>query len=589
MRKWKIILIAAIILFSLYSLYPSAKFYSMSKEERQQLSDEERGDYIQKIVKLGLDLQGGMHLVLEVEHSELDDDARKDAMDRAIKILRNRVDQFGVSEPVIQKQGGRRIIIQLPGLQDAERAKQLIGQTALLEFRLVRESEELTRVLRDLDLALKGVKVTGSVVDTTGIAEDSSATDATVSDDFQQAMPVEQMELAQQTAPAGGGQEADTAGITDAALDSIFPPIPGAEEVQVPLEAISEERPFTSNLFYFYGGGVVVEQENIQKVSLLLATEQAKRVIPRQSEFLWDYEVRQIQDGGMGKVLYLVEKNATLTGRTLLNATTRPDPENPSALNVNFELNREGSLIFARFTGENIGRQIAIVLDNKIRSAPVVETKIPNGESRITGNFTDEEARDLAIVLRAGALPAPVKIIEERTVGPTLGRDSIVLSVRAALVGFLLVILFMIVYYRVSGVLACAALILNLVIILAALALLHAALTLPGIAGLILTIGMAIDANVLIFERIREELAKAKTVRSAIDSGYDRAFTTIFDANLTTLITAFVLWQFGTGPIKGFATTLSIGIIASMFTALLCTRTVFDFVTSRWVLRKLSI
>ncbi|MFH1755920.1 MAG: protein translocase subunit SecD [Candidatus Latescibacterota bacterium] len=588
MRKWKIILIAAVVLFSLYSLYPSVKFYRMSSEERGKLSSEQRAKYAQDIVKLGLDLQGGMHLVLEVDDTGLDDDAKKDAMDRAIKILRNRVDQFGVSEPVIQKQGGKRIIIQLPGLQDAERAKELIGQTALLEFRLVRESEDLTRVLRDLDLALKGITITGSVIDTTGIVADTTAAKEKMPEDYQQAMPAGAA-LAQQSADAPGGQQTDTSGVSDAALDSVFPPIPGAEDIQVPLEAIAEERPFTSNLISFYGGGVVVEQANIEKVNLLLSTQQARRVIPRNSEFLWDHQMRPIQDGGMGLVLYLVQKHATLTGRTLLNASTRPDPENPAALNVNFELNNEGRHIFAKFTGENIGRQIAIVLDEKIRSAPVVETKIPNGESRITGNFSDEEAMDLAIVLRAGALPAPVQIIEERTVGPTLGRDSIVLGVRAALIGFLIVMIFMIFYYKLSGLLACAALGFNLIIILAALALLHASLTLPGIAGLILTIGMAIDANVLIFERIREELAKAKTVRSAIDSGYDRAFSTIFDANLTTLITAFVLWQFGTGPIKGFATTLSIGIIASMFTALLCTRMVFDFVTSRWVLKKLSI
>jgi protein-export membrane protein SecD len=272
-----------------------------------------------------------------------------------------------------------------------------------------------------------------------------------------------------------------------------------------------------------------------------------------------------------------------------VDATTRADPDDPTMLNVNFRLNREGSLIFSRFTGENIGRRIAIVLDENVRSAPVVQTKIPGGEGRITGLDDDEEAADLAIVLRAGALPAPVSVIEERTVGPTLGRDSIVLGVRAALGGFIVVMLFMLVYYRVSGLLACGALVLNLVIILAVLAELHAALTLPGIAGLILTIGMAVDANVLIFERIREELAKAKTVRSAIEAGYERAFKTIFDANVTTLITALVLWQFGTGPIKGFATTLSIGIVASMFTALLCTRLVFDLITSRRMLKKLSI
>jgi preprotein translocase subunit SecD len=338
-----------------------------------------------------------------------------------------------------------------------------------------------------------------------------------------------------------------------------------------------------------FGGAIVVDERHREAVDLLLATPQAQAVMPRQSVFLWEEEAKPVEGGGMGRLLYLAEKSPTLTGKNLVNATTRPNPDDPSTLNVAFQLDREGALIFSRFTGDNIGRRIGIVLDQMVSSAPVVQTKIPGGEGRITGRFTDEEANDLAIVLRAGALPAPVEIIEERTVGPTLGRDSIVLGVRATIYGFILVLVFMLIYYRFSGLLACVALVLNLVIVLAALAQLRAALTLPGIAGLILTIGMAVDANVLIFERIREELAKAKTVRSAIDSGYDRAFTTILDANLTTLITAFVLWQFGTGPIKGFATVLSIGIVASMFTALMCTRVVFEFVTSKWSLRKLSI
>jgi preprotein translocase subunit SecD len=336
-------------------------------------------------------------------------------------------------------------------------------------------------------------------------------------------------------------------------------------------------------------GAVVVDERYKESVDRLLATSQALSVMPRQSVFLWDEEARPIEGGGIGRLLYLVEKVPTLTGAHLVNSTTRPDPDDPSTLNVGFTLDREGALLFSRFTGENIGRRIAIVLDDKIASAPVVQSKIPGGEGRITGNFTDDEANDLAIVLRSGALPAPVNIIEERTIGPTLGRDSIVLGVRAAIYGFIAVLAFMTIYYRLSGVLACAALILNLVILLAVLVRLGASLTLPGIAGLILTIGMSVDANVLVFERIREELAKAKTVRSAIDSGYDRAFSAILDSNVTTLITAFVLWQFGTGPIKGFATTLSIGLIANMFTALTCTRVVFDFITSRWQLRKLSI
>ena len=379
------------------------------------------------------------------------------------------------------------------------------------------------------------------------------------------------------------------AGTDTTAFDDMFEELPGMEEVEVPLTTVSEDRPFTSYFVYASGGALVANERDKETIDLLLATEQAQRALPHDSEFLWQVEALPLQGGGMGRLLYLVEKDPSLTGGTLVNASTRPDPNNPSTLNVTFSLDRKGAITFSRVTGENVGRRLAIVLDRNIQSAPVIESRIPGGEGRITGRFTDDEANDLAIILRAGALPAPVNIIEERTVGPTLGRDSIILGVKAAIYGFILVMLFMIIYYQLSGLLACVALVFNLAIVLAVLAQLHAALTLPGIAGLILTIGIAVDANVLIFERIREELAKAKTVRSAIDSGYERAFSAIVDANVTTLITAFVLWQFGTGPIKGFATTLSIGIIASMFTALVCTRVVFTLVTSRWHLRKLSI
>ncbi|UCG52638.1 MAG: protein translocase subunit SecD [Candidatus Latescibacterota bacterium] len=600
MKKWRYILIIAVLLYCVYALIPTVRFYTMPSDERLTLAEDQKAKYLESAIKLGLDLQGGMHLVLEVASDQLDSDARKDALDRVLKIIRNRVDQFGVSEPVIQKQGDRRVIVQLPGLQDAERAKNLIGQTALLEFRMVREQEDAYRVLKDLDLALMGVEVKGAVVDSTGqvdtqpsgeeqppVGEEEAAT-AEIAQDTT-AVEADTTVAKADTTKA----EADTALASvlqeQTAFDTLIPTLPGTEDIEVPLEEFSEDRPFTSYLTTLYGGAAVVDERNRQAVDLLLSTSQAQRVLPRNTEFLWESESRPLEGGGTGRLIYLVEKTPILTGRTLVNATTRPDPDDPSSLNVSFQLNREGALIFSRVTGENIGRRIAIVLDRKIRSAPVVQTKIPGGEGRITGQFTDEEANDLAIVLRAGALPAPVDIIEERTVGPTLGRDSIVLGVRAALVGFVLVMIFMLVYYRLSGLLACAALVFNLAIVLAALAQLRAALTLPGIAGLILTIGMAVDANVLIFERIREELAKAKTVRSAIDSGYDRAFTTILDANITTLITAFVLWQFGTGPIKGFATTLSIGIIASMFTALLCTRVVYHLITARWAIRKLSI
>jgi SecD/SecF fusion protein len=572
MKKWKILIIIAVVAYSIYSLYPSVAFYSLDDDQKERLSSEKLDKYLGSVIKLGLDLQGGMYIVLEVDDSQLDDNSKQDAPDRVMEILRNRVDQFGVSEPVIQRQGDKRIIVQLPGLEDPERARELIGSTAQLAFRLVREPDEMLRVIRDLDRSLKGVTVEGSIVDTSGVVIDAQA-DTTASD----------TEVAGETTPA------DSLLAGTSAIDSLLPIIPGTEDLEVPLAQISEDQPFTSYVLNQFDGGLVFDERQVREVTALLATEQARRVMPPNSDFYWGNKAQPLQGGGEGRVLYLLERRATLDGSTLIDATTRPDPDDPTMLNVGFRLNRQGAIIFSRFTGDNIGRRIAIVLDGKVRSAPVVQSKIPGGEGRITGLDSDEEANDVAIVLRAGALPAPVSIIEERTVGPTLGHDSIVSGAYAALGGLVIVMLFMVFYYRASGLLACGALVLNLIIILAVLARLHASLTLPGIAGLILTIGMAIDANVLIFERIREELAKAKTVRSAIDAGYERAFKTILDANVTTLITAAVLWQFGTGPIKGFATTLSIGIIASMFTALICTRVVFDFVTSRRQLKSLSI
>jgi SecD/SecF fusion protein len=566
-KKWILIIIVASIILSLWALYPSVKFYSMSKEERTRLSTEQMDKYLGSVIKLGLDLQGGMYLVLEVDESNLSGDAKADAADRVMEILRNRVDQFGVAEPIIQRQGDNRIVIQLPGLEDQERARSLVGTTALLEFRLVREPDEVAQALNALDRVLKGVKVEGSIVDTTGIGGKG-------------------------TTPAAQAAQAAQAGqdvAASSAVDSLLPSLPGTEDIDVPLREGAADKPFSSHLITFADGGVVVDEREVGLINALLGTPQAQSVLPRQSELLWGNEARPIQGGGKGRVLYMVENRATLDGRTLVDASTRPDPDDPSMMNVAFRLNREGGLIFSRFTGENIGRRIAIVLDGRIRSAPVVQTKIPGGEGRITGMDSDEEASDLAIVLRAGALPAPVSVVEERTIGPTLGRDSIVASSYAALIGFIAVVAFMVLYYRLSGLLACAAMVLNLIIILAALAKLHAALTLPGIAGLILTMGMSVDANVLIFERIREELAKAKTVRSAIETGYHRAFAVILDSNVTTLITAVVLWQFGTGPIKGFATTLSIGLVANMFTAIVCTRAVYDLITANRQLQKLSV
>jgi preprotein translocase subunit SecD len=262
---------------------------------------------------------------------------------------------------------------------------------------------------------------------------------------------------------------------------------------------------------------------------------------------------------------------------------------NPGAWGVSMKLTPVGRADFARVTGNNVNRQLAIVLDGIVQSAPVINERIPSGDASITGNFSVESSRDLAIVLRAGALPAPVRIIEERSVGPSLGADSIQEGLRAGLIGTALVVVFMILYYQLSGIIAILALVLNVLYVVAVLAGVGATLTLPGIAGLVLTVGMAVDANVLIFERIREELRGQKSVRQAVDLGYNRAFRTILDANLTTLISALFLFQFGTGPIKGFAVTLSIGLIANMFTAVLFTRMLFDFMLGRGKVERLSI
>ena len=560
--RWKLVIIFGIIVFSIWALWPSYRYYSMSPEKRALLTKEQRDHYLDNALKLGLDLQGGVHIVLEVDDSKLDENARKDVMDRAIKIYRNRIDQFGVAEPTIQQEGERRIIVELPGLEDVERAHKILGQTAQLEFRLVREQDEVARVLTSLDRNLKGIKVTGTVVDTAGVNADTTSS---------------------VKAPA---PKASTAQV-----DSLLPTLAGEDDVEgkVPLPEASEDRPFSSYLVSYFDGGIVVDERRVETVTALLATEQARRSMPANSTFLWGHEARAVQEGGQGRVLYLVEARPTIDGSSLIDATTRPDSDDPSRLNVGFRLNRQGAIVFARFTGENIGRRIAIVLDQRVRSAPVVQSKIPGGEGRITGLDSDDEANDLAIVLRAGALPAPVRVVEERTVGPSLGRDSVQAGARAALIGFILTLSFMVMYYRWSGTLACAAMVLNLVIEIAILAKLRATLTLPGVAGLILTIGMSVDANVLIFERIREELARGKTVRASIEAGYRRAFNAILDSNVTTLITAVVLWQFGTGPVKGFATTLSIGIVVSMFTALTCTRVVYDLITSRRHLEKLSV
>jgi len=576
--RTRYIIVLIVIGLSLYFLYPTVRIATMDPEVKKKMEIENPEKYdrlLKKSIKLGLDLKGGMHLVLEVDDSRLKADEKKDVLDRALEVVRNRVDQFGVSEPVIQKEGSKRMIVQLPGLQDAERAKRLIGQTAMLEWRLVRKQSEVAQVLRKLDQVFK--KEAGdSLIETGGQGG-------------QVELGIDTTAAGKDTAKVAESTPPRLAPLDTAMVDSAFIPKVEEKSFNVPLQTVNKDKPFTSLLASFYKDWLVVREENIPRVRRMLARPEALKAIPKDSEFMWFDEWVNLPDGGRGKFLFLVSKDEKVTGANLVNAVPRPNPQSANQLMVQFRFNRRGARELAKFTGKNVGRFTAIILDGKIKSYPVIKSKIPDGSGIIEGNFTDIEARDLAIVLRAGALPAPLVIMEERTVGPSLGADSIKMGLRAAIFGLIIVMLFMVIYYKLSGFIASLALILNLIILMGLLAYLGAALTLPGVAGVILTIGMAVDANVLIFERVREELRKAKTVRSAIDAGYSRAFTTILDANLTTLITAIVLWQFGTGPIKGFATTLSIGIMASMFTAIVVTKLIFDTWTSGRKVEKLSI
>jgi preprotein translocase subunit SecD len=387
------------------------------------------------------------------------------------------------------------------------------------------------------------------------------------------------------------GADADTS----VNLDELFQ---SEDNEEAAFDTASKERDdlFEQNLFFLHPSNqqtLLVPIEKKEKFRELINLEAIQKIIrdnAGEAEFLWgskpEYEGQFVE-------VYLVNKQAELTGETITEADpqvgSQMDPTSIGKFEVSFTLNDEGARIFSRVTGANIKKRLAVVLDRQVYLAPEIQVKIRDGRSRITGLNTMEEAQDLAIVLRAGALPAPVRIIEERTVGPSLGLDSILSGSRSALYGMILVAIFMLFYYHMSGALADMALILNVIFIMAVMAYFNATLTLPGIAGIILTIGMAVDANVLIFERIREELQKGKTIKSSIDQGYGNAFSAILDANVTTFIAGTVLYTFGSGPIKGFALTLMIGIVASMFTAIVVTRVVFDYTVSKWSLKKLSI
>lgn len=543
--RGRLVVIVAVIIAAAWSLYHTY-------DECMETPAEVRGTC--SPVKLGLDLQGGMHLVLEVEDREgtMTPEARADATDRALKIIRTRIDQFGVSEPLIQKVGEDRIIVELPGIRDEARAKEIIQQTAFLEFQLVEPGSGVVEAMPRMDRAVVEALGEDALAD---LAQPEAA-------DEQQA--IEELVFGRQ----------DTATDTlagDTAADTIAADTTGALAAE---DAASELTPLSALLLQGQGEGeFLVAEENVERVSRFLALESVQRALPRGVELHWGNEAV-----GMGARLYrplfVLRERPFMTGERLEDAQATRDPQYNQTV-VTFELNQRGGRDFEEVTSEHVGDRIAIVLDQEVYSAPVVQSVIRRSGQIEMGNASMEEARDLALVLRAGALPAPLRIMEERTVGPSLGQDSVEQGQLAGMIGIVFIILIMIGYYRVAGTLAVGALVVYVMIVLGLLAAFGAALTLPGIAGLVLSIGMAVDANVLIFERTREELAAGRTVRTAVDAGFEHAMSAIIDANVTTLITALILYQVGTGPVQGFAVTLSIGIIASFFSAVYVTRSLF--------------
>ncbi|MGQ9805524.1 MAG: protein translocase subunit SecD [Chlorobiales bacterium] len=616
-NRFQLVLIVLLTLLSAWFLLPTFQDASYTSKLKSFSSPDDSLAYVrenrkaidkaqEKRLKLGLDLQGGMHVVLEVDVLELlenrarnrdaqfdslmlavrerakkesteipkllaeefqkrqirlsryyyeirDSDEEivdklskesREAVERAKEIIRNRVDQYGVAEPTILTQGGRRIIVELPGVSDKERVRKLLKGTAKLEFKLVRDPELAFKVLQDVNDYLARYPVMPS--------RDTSTVDS-------------------------------AAMLARAQLDSIRA-IPDSLKTKEqrrlvnPLFAVDEET--TDKIIIDPRAGFFVTDAGKSMVLELLNRPDVKSRIPSDLEFALDARPVSENNGLKFYRLYALKKEAELTGSVITeaNATFSVDQSLPE---VNMKMNDEGTKIWARTTGANIGKQIAIVLDGAVYSAPVVQSKIPNGSSVINGIGSIEEAKDLEIVLKAGALPAPVQISEERTVGASLGADSIRAGIFSIMLGFVVVAIFMLIYYRTSGILADLALVFNILFVIAFLAGFSATLTLPGIAGLVLTIGMAVDANVLIFERIREESSRGKNLKLAIELGYDKAFSAILDSHVTTFGAAALLYTFGIGPIRGFAVTLMIGIAASLFTAIVVTKVVLDWMIER--------
>jgi preprotein translocase subunit SecD len=496
-------------------------------------------------LKLGLDLQGGMHLAVELDQTkQVSVDPKRD-LQLALTVLRKRIDEFGVTEPLIQQVGNDRIVVELAGIKDPVRAKAIVQRSAFLEFKITDETRALEKVLPSMDRTLRGLGIRGQ-----GGPTQPSAVQQLLGGDSAKAG-------AKDSASAKDSTGADTSAVVGGVLGGLIQP--------------SNDLP----------GEYAVPETAFPRVDSLLNIPAVARQLPRGIVLRWSASPTSV---GVEPVrfLYALDQASIVTGKNLVDAQAQLDPLTNGPI-VTFELDRAGGRKFGEETGRHVGDYMAILLDGRVQGRPpVIQSRIGrNGQITLAGR-TLQEAQDLALTLKAGALPIPLRIVEERQVGPTLGEDAVRSGIIAGIIGTLFVVTVMVLYYKTAGMLAVLALSLYVILTLGALAMLDATLTLPGLAGLVLSIGIAVDANVLIFERIREELAAGKTVPLAVDEGFRHAMSAIIDSNVTTVLTGLFLFQFGTGPVKGFAVTLILGIVASMVTAIFVTRTLFIL----WLNRK---
>ncbi len=532
--KYRLLTIVALVLLSGWALYPRKVV------ERVKRNGVFVFDTVQRVpLKRGLDLQGGMHLTLEVDESKGTIANKAEALDRALKVVRTRIDEFGVSEPVVQKVGNDRIIVELPGIDDPARATEVVQKSAFLQFQITDKSQAFEKSVARLDAILRDK---GIVVAKRDAAPAAGASKGALPSLF--------------TANDTGKKKAAVDSTTADSANAFVGPF--ANKVM--------KAPMSDP------GAYMVAETDRDEIESYLQNPDIKAALPPGKQLKWGVD-SLIANGKSYRALYVLDTRAIITGDYLVDAKPNTVPGEGTV--VEFQLNNEGGRKFKSETGKHVRDYMAIVLDDRVMSAPIIQSAIgTRGQITMAGSGL-QAAQDLALVLRAGALPVPLKVAETRSIGASLGQDSIQNGITAGIVAIVLVILIMLVYYRFSGLLAVGGLVLYVLYTLAALAGFSATLTLPGLAGFVLGIGIAVDANVLIFERIREEMDHGKSIRTAIDEGFKHAMSAIIDSNVSTALTALVLYQYGTGPVKGFAVTLLAGLISTMVACVFSVRTFY--------------